>query len=141
MNASVVHIEPAVDIDAAAVHDLHLRSVRSLCTAHYEPAVVEAWLAGRTPRDYLAPIRSGSLFIARTGGRVAGFGETAPGTVLAVYVHPELDGGGVGSALLAHAVSKAGPGADGTIRLESTLNAAGFYARHGFAVEGLGAVR
>ena len=82
-----------------------------------------------------------SPFVARTDRRVAGFGETAPGTVLTVHVHPDFDGGGIGSALPAHAVSEAGPGAEGTIRLESTLNAVGFHARHGFAVEGPGAVR
>ena len=84
MNASVVHIEPAVDA-ATAVHDPHLRSVRSLYAARYEPVVVEAWFAGRAPRGYSDPIRSGALFVARTDGRIAGFGETARGTVLAVY--------------------------------------------------------
>ena len=141
MNDSVMRIEPAVEDDAGVVHALHARAVRASCSAHYEPGVIKAWLDGRTPQGYLGPIRRGVLFVARTDGRIVGFGETAPGTVVAVYLDPGFGGRGAGSALLAHAVRRAGPGPDGAIRLESTLNAVGFYARHGFATEGPGTVR
>jgi len=141
VNDSVVRIEPAVEDDAGAIHALHVRAVRASCSAHYEPTVIEAWLDGRTSRGYLKPIRRGAPFVARVDGGGAGFGETAPGTVVAVHVDPALGGRGVGSTLLTHAMRRARPSPDGTIRLDSTLNAVGFYARHGFAVEGQGAVR
>ena len=131
-NGGAIRIEPAGVEDAVAVHAVHVRAVRELCSGRYEPEVIDGWPHGRVPEAYLAPIRSGALFVARVGSRLAGFGEAAPGEVLAVYVDPELGGRGVGAALLAHAILRTGMGSDGAVRLESTLNAVGFYERHGF---------
>ena len=140
-DCGAIRIEPAVAADAVAVHVLHARAVRERCSESCEPSVIDAWLNGRAPEAYLGPIRSGALFVARIGSRVAGFGEVASGEIVAVYVDPELGGQGVGAALLAHAMRRAGSGPDGTVRLDSTLNAVGFYARHGFSVAGPGTAR
>jgi ribosomal protein S18 acetylase RimI-like enzyme len=124
-----VAIRPARGDDAARVHELHTVSVRTLCAGHYAADVVDGWLARRAPADYRRPIERGDLFVAERGGEVVGFGEAAPGRILAIYVDPAAARQGVGQALLRHAIGRAGPG---PVRLEATLNARAFYARHGF---------
>ena len=131
-SGGAIRIEPAGVADSAAVHAVHGRAVRELCSGRYEPELIDGWLHGRVPEAYLAPIRSGAMFVARVGFRLTGFGEAAPGEILAVYVDPELGGRGVGAALLSHAILRAGLDSDGVLRLESTLNAVGFHERHGF---------
>jgi GNAT superfamily N-acetyltransferase len=69
-----------------------------------------------------------------------GFGEAAPGVVVAVYVDPSVARQGIGAALVAHAIELARRNHVGPVRVESTLNARAFYARHGFLEIGRSAV-
>jgi GNAT superfamily N-acetyltransferase len=132
MSSSNTVIRPARIEDAVQLHELHTVSVRALCSGHYSADVIEAWLLNRSPSGYLRPIERGVLFVAERNGRVVGFGEVAPGTVIAVYVHPTEVLQGIGSAILRHAVAVARKGHDGPVRLEATLNARDFYERAGF---------
>ncbi len=125
-------IRPATASDATRIHELHLASVRALCAPAYAPAIVEGWFANRSPRGYLRAIASGGLFVAEAGGQIVGFCEAAKGEVRAVFVDPRSVGRGVGSALLSQALHFAKLGTSRPVRLESTLNAVGFYERHGF---------
>ena len=127
-----LEIRAARPADAPRIHELHTASVRALCSGRYAADVIEGWLAHRAPEGYLAEIARGTLFVAERDGRVVGFGEATAGTVVAVYVDPAAVRGGVGRAILRHAVAVAGQGHDGPIRLQATLNARDFYAREGF---------
>jgi len=70
--------------------------------------------------------------VAERGGRVVGFGEAGPGTVIAVYVDPADVLQGVGTTILRHAVALARREHEGPVRLEATLNARDFYEGAGF---------
>jgi ribosomal protein S18 acetylase RimI-like enzyme len=133
-----VSVRPAALADAERLCELHLASVRTLCARHYAPEVIEGWLEDRVPQGYLRAIRSGATFVAQVDSRVIGFGESGPGEVLAVFVDPAYARRGVGSLLLAHALVLvlAQPGRTGPVKVESTLNAVGFYERAGFRVVG-----
>ena len=80
------------------------------------------------------------MFVAETDATVVGFGQSKPGEVLAVFVEPDSARRGIGSLLLAKALSDAGAG-KGAVRVESTINAVGFYEGHGFRVLGHGTQR
>jgi putative acetyltransferase len=134
-------LRSATPKDAPRLHELHTASVRTLCSAHYASEVIDGWLVDRTPASYLRPIERGALFVAQGDEWIGGFGEAAPGIVVAVYVDPSIVGRGVGAMILAHAVSLARQDHRGPIRLESTLNARSFYARHGFVEIERSAVR
>ena len=125
-------IRPARPEDAHRLHELHTESVRALCSSHYGADVIEAWLWNRTPIGYLDPIERGALFVAERGGRVVGFGEVGPGTVIAVYVDPADVLQGVGTTILRHAVALARREQEGPVRLGATLNARDFYEGAGF---------
>jgi GNAT superfamily N-acetyltransferase len=80
----------------------------------------------------LPPIERGAIFVADSSAVVVGFGEAAPGSVVAVYVDPWATHRGIGTAILLQALEMARRGHDGPIRVEATLNASSFYERHGF---------
>jgi ribosomal protein S18 acetylase RimI-like enzyme len=138
--SSLATVRAARDADAQAICALHLSAVRALCAPHYAPEIIEGWLRGRVPEGYLPGIRSGSIFVAEADAKVVGFGESKPGEVLAVFVEPGSAGRRIGSLLLQRALSSAGAG-KGLVRVESTINAVGFYESHGFRVVGRGSLR
>ena len=135
-----VRIRQATLADADDMHRVHTASVRALCARTYESAVIDGWLSGRSAAGYVSGISRGMSAVAERRARVIGFCEAVPGEVLAVFVVPECAGGGVGTALLRHAVALAG-GPATSVRLEATLNAVGFYERCGFRAVRLGVVR
>ena len=116
--------------DAPRLHELHTASVRTLCALHYSPDIIDGWLQNRSASGYLPPIERGAIFVAERDSTIIGFGEAAAGIIVAVYVDPGAIRQGVGSIILRHAIEMAGRG--GPTRLQSTLNAGGFYERHGF---------
>jgi predicted N-acetyltransferase YhbS len=127
--------------DAARLHELHTAAVRQLCAPHYAPGVIDGWLANRSPAGYLPEIERANIFVVEHGARVVGFGQAQPGIVVACYVDPAFGRRGVGSTIMRHALVIAGRGHEGPIRIESTLNAAPFYARFGFRQIGRASVR
>jgi GNAT superfamily N-acetyltransferase len=132
MQDSSLSIRKAMRADAPRLHELHTTSVRTLCSGHYAPEVIDGWLLNRRPQGYLPPIQRGDIFVAEYGSTIVGFGEAVPGVVIAVYVDPIAVKCHVGSAIMHHALDIAQRGHVGPVRLEATLNAVGFYQRFGF---------
>ena len=134
-------IRTATPDDAARLHELHTAAVRQLCAPHYTPDIIDGWLANRTPSGYLPAIERAAIFVVEHEGRIVGFGEADAGFVVACYVEPTLARRGVGSTIMAHALTIARRGHDGPIRVEATLNAAAFYERFGFRAIARSSVR
>ena len=134
-------IRTATPDDAARLHELHTAAVRQLCAPHYTPDIIDGWLANRTPSGYLPAIERAAIFVVEHEGRIVGFGEADAGFVVACYVEPTLARRGVGSTIMAHALTIARRGHDGPIRVEATLNAAAFYERFGFRAVARSSVR
>jgi GNAT superfamily N-acetyltransferase len=134
-------IRTATPADAARLHEVHTAAVRELCGPHYASDVIDGWLANRTPGGYLPEIERAAIFVIEHERRIVGFGVADPGIVVACYVDPARARRGVGSAIMAHALTIARRGHDGPIRLESTLNAARFYERFGFRAVARSSVR
>jgi putative acetyltransferase len=127
-----VTIRKAQESDAVPIHELHLRSVRQLCSAVYSPETIEGWLMNRTPQGYLLGIYRGEMYVAEIEGRIVGFGHAVPGEIEATYVDPAYVRRGIGSLLVKHGVEMAKAGTSGTIRIVSTLNARPLYEKCGF---------
>lgn len=124
-------LRPATALDAEAIHELHSRSVRALCSSSYEPGIIEGWLKNRNRAGYLRGISAGATFVAEAESKIIGFCEAVPGEVIAVFVDPQSSRKGVGTALLWRALDVAAR-TPCSVRLESTLNAVPFYERFGF---------
>jgi ribosomal protein S18 acetylase RimI-like enzyme len=119
-------------VDAPRIHELHTASVRALCAGHYPQDIIDGWLQNRSPQGYIPGIDIGHTFVVEDGGAILGFGEAAPGSVIAVFVQPSAACRGIGTALTEHALQLAQRGHSGPVRVESTLNAVAFYRRFGF---------
>lgn len=125
-------LRPARTDDAARIHEIHTASVRVSCAPHYAPEVIDGWLSGRSPDGYIPSIDRGEMFVATLDDEVVGFGHAVSGEVVAVFVDPLVARQGVGRLIMSRALEVARTDHNGPVRVESTLNAVGFYETLGF---------
>jgi putative acetyltransferase len=123
-------IRPARLDDALAIHNLHTRSVRQLCSADYPKEVIDGWLEGRSPERYRG-IAKGEMYVFEENGAVVGFSHVKPGAIIALFVDPAHVRKGIGSALFEHALPIAHGNSHAPLPLEVTLTALPFYLRCG----------
>lgn len=136
--------------DAEAVLRLHVAAAREFGPRAYDQEQVAAWAEkpdGVEP--YLAALEADTTdqIVAERDGEVIGWGrldhdetddeeggdeDSTVGEVTAVYVDPEHARSGVGSALLAHLEERAAELGLDRLSLSASLNAVGFYERHGY---------
>ncbi len=124
-------ILPATIKHSYDMQRIHTAAVTTTCSGSYTEIQIEAWLKGRSPEGYQPGIERGEMFVAETEGEIVGFGHAVPGEVLAMYVDPEFHKKGVGAMLIEHAISIAAVNHK-KIKVEATVNAVGFYEKHGF---------
>ena len=117
--------------DVEAMHQLR-NAVRENRLS--DPASVSA-------NSYRSYIEAGSLWVAETGGRIAGFAavDRDKESVWALFVGPELEGSGIGRALHRHMLEWALE--QGlrrlSLRTERDSRAASFYRRAGWTQIGI----
>lgn len=124
--------------DAETVFNLTQAAVARLVPQFYTREIVETWMDGRVPGDYAEDCAAGSIWIAETMGRPAGYAHAVPGEILRLFVDAACQGTGIGAALMRLALQDAVPEGGGTVRIEATLNAVPFYSRWGFREQGRG---
>lgn len=120
--------------DGQALHDVTRLSVQGLAKTHYSADQLADWMGARTGQYYEDIIARGLTVVAEEDGEILGFVDAQPGEVTRLFLLPQAAGRGLGKRLLQIGVENAALGWAGPIRIESTLNAQGFYERHGFKV-------
>jgi GNAT superfamily N-acetyltransferase len=124
-------LRPALAEDAAEVAEIHLRARGAAEKAGHMPAgihtddEVRAWLSGRLSAD--------EVWVAEVDGAVAAYARFTKTWLDDLYVDPDRQGQGLGSALLA-LVTSLRPDGFGLWVFESNVPAQRFYARHGLVV-------
>lgn len=113
------------------MHRIHTSAVKATCKDFYTGKQIEAWLDGRSPQGYQEGINKGDMYIAEDNGKTIGFGHAIPGEIVAIYVEPAFHKKGVGKLLLDYGFKIALKGHN-KVKVESTINAEGFYKKHGF---------
>ena len=126
----MIEIRPARPGEGQVLYDVTQAAITGLAAGHYAAAQIENWMGGRDAAHYEQVIAGGAVRLAERDGVVLGFVDTAPGVLLRLFVRPEAAGQGLGRRLLQLGVAAALK--NNAVRLEATLNAAAFYARHGF---------
>lgn len=86
----------------------------------------------RTAETYEALIAKGQMVVAEQGGKIVGFVDSEPGEVTRLFLLAGAAGSGLGKRLLEIGIQNARLDHEGPIKVESTVNAEGFYRRHGF---------
>ncbi|TWC00220.1 ribosomal protein S18 acetylase RimI-like enzyme [Bradyrhizobium macuxiense] len=132
MNRSEIVLRPARAGDGRSLFDVTVQSVQGLGKSHYTSEQLAGWMGERTAEHYEDIIKSGRTVLAEHRGEVVGFVASDPGEVTRLFLLPKAAGQGLGKRLLEAGVENAKMGYSGSIRIESTLNAQGFYEHHGF---------
>jgi GNAT superfamily N-acetyltransferase/chorismate mutase len=120
-------LRPAVAADLPALAEVHLAARRAAGSA-FPPGVhsddeVRSWVAGWDLTTY-------DVWLAVRGGAVAGYARSTSTWLDDLYVHPDHQGSGVGTALFGTVTSLL-PGGFCLWVFESNEPARAFYRRHG----------
>ncbi len=132
-NMSVQIRRASIEEALSLVTVLHA-AVDALGEEPYGPEERAAWLESVTEESMRNGLQAPepTTFVAENGSRVVGF-TTRHGTdVRALYVHPEAQGQGIGSALLGVLERQAQAAGIQTLDVSASLNAVGFYEAHGY---------
>lgn len=78
------------------------------------------------------------MVVAERNGEIVGFVDAEPGELTRLFILPSASGVGLGKRLLDVGIEQARRDHRGPVKLEATLNAVGFYERHGFNATGKG---
>jgi len=133
-----MRLRPAAQTDTEIIARVHRASIEGLCREAYSAEDIAGWTALLEPEIYDNAIQEKIMLVAEDGGEIRGMGilDLKDGEVHAVYVHPDAAGQGLGQKILAELEKRAlGNGVERLI-LSSTLNAVGFYKKHGYREEG-----
>ena len=121
--------------DGQAIFHVTRQSIAELSNGMYTPEQLNGWMGERTPEFYEQLIKQGQMVVALQLGRIVGFVDSEPGEVTRLFLLLEASSKGLGAHLLKIGVDHArGPGIR-FIKVESTLNAEGFYKKHGFVTQ------
>lgn len=131
-------LRPARAGEGARLFEVTRLSVAGLARGHYSAAQIDGWMGARTPAYYEALIAKGGVAVAECEGLIVGFVDAEPGEVTRLFLAPGAAGAGLGRRLLEIGIDKARAGHAGPIKVEATVNAEGFYRRHGFRRVGTG---
>jgi GNAT superfamily N-acetyltransferase len=133
-----VSFRPARPEDAETVFEITKASISGLAGASYSRNQIENWMGERTPTFYQELIAKGCMTVCLRNAVVVGFVDAVPGEVTRLFMLPEAARLGLGRRLLDIGIAQARLGHSGPIKLEATINAEGFYQRHGFRSMGRG---
>ena len=134
LNALAVTLRPYRPEDCPALAALFYETVHTVNAAHYTPAQLNAWAPACGP-DLAAwdkSFRAHRTLVAELDGRLAGFGDLDPaaGYLDRLYVHKDLQGRGVATALC-NALEEASAG---PVVTHASVTARPFFARRGYRV-------
>ena len=130
-------VRTAREADAEGVSRVILSALRETNARDYAPEVIERVERSFTPAAVRDLIEKRKVFVAAVDGQVVGSASLDGRVVRTVFVAPDVQGQGVGRALMA-AVEQAARGAGvGVLAVPSSVTAEPFYAKLGFrAVRG-----
>jgi GNAT superfamily N-acetyltransferase len=137
-----VQIRDARPEDAGQACDVLRRSISQLCVADHgnDPAILDAWLANKTPEIVAAWIsqNGNSLLVAVESDAILAVGAVTDGGEITLnYVAPEARFRGVSRALLRALEARAVERDNRRCTLTSTATAHRFYQSAGYSDDGV----
>jgi GNAT superfamily N-acetyltransferase len=132
-----MHVRKARPGEGQAIIALHARTVREINSRDYISEEIDVWLARKSPDKEEARIGAGEVYVCIGDDEaLLGYGSRTGDRIAGLYVAPDRQGQGVGSALLEQLERDAIAEGIEVLELNSTLTAAGFYQQHGYETLG-----
>jgi GNAT superfamily N-acetyltransferase len=131
-----VTIRSAVPNDAAPAAAVIHAAFRQSNARDYAPTIIERLVAAFTPERVAQLIAQGGTLVAIADNALVGTASLVGSTVQSVFVDPRRQGTGIGAALMRRLEAMAGSRRVERLSLQSSLTAAGFYRRLGYAMTG-----
>ena len=132
-------IRTATTLDTESIHKVIIDSVRDLCSSDYSEEDIIPWIARLHPSMYESFIDHETMQVVVLENEVVACGRLEPfsdttAAVCSLYVSPRTSRKGIGKLLLCYLENKAKVKGYKSVRLESSLNAEGFYKANGYQV-------
>lgn len=127
-------IRPAREADAEAISRVIVQTLRLSNAADYPPQVIERVATNFDAGGVLGLLESRQVFVALDDERVVATASLAGDVVRSVFVLPEMQGRGVGKALMRHIEAVALAAGVQCLRVPASLTAVPFYKALGYAV-------
>ncbi|MFZ4964054.1 GNAT family N-acetyltransferase [Pseudomonas sp. Mn2068] len=129
-------IRLARDEDAEAISQVIIQALRQSNAADYPAQVIARVELNFGPQDVRSLLGMRTVLVAQAGERIVGTASLDGEVVRTVFVAPDLQGRGVGQALMDEVVRYAVEAGVSLLKVPSTVTAEGFYARLGFQAVG-----
>ena len=132
-------VRRAVEADFDSLTDVHVESIRSVCSAFYSQDIIDEWITPINREKYCRALEQGAtIFVAEDkNGQLLGFSEVHRVKDheynAAVFVAGRALRKGIGSALYRAAESLAMQDGAESIALNASLAAVAFYEKNGFS--------
>jgi len=134
-------IRRALESDARAIHEAHMRSIQEVCSKDHTPEEIRGW--GHRPFNEerrLDAIKNHRVWVIENQNHVEGYGHLQiyeRDNVILAYVHglyltSQVLNQGLGKKLFLVMLSEAKQASVVRIQLEATLTAHAFYQKMGF---------
>jgi putative acetyltransferase len=132
-----MNIRTATIDDSTKIAQTHKASIQSLCKDLYTKEEIAGWTSILSPEIYENAIKEKIMIIAVKKNEIRGLGiiDIKKSELCAIYVHPDSTGKGVGKKILSHLEVIAKDNDIHQLTLGSTMNALGFYKKHGYMEE------
>ena len=138
--SSAVQVRRYEERDLDEVHALVVRTIRHCYPPHYPPRAVEFFIEHHNRENIAEDGVQAFMVVATAGNRIVGTGTLSSGTVARVFVDPELQGSGIGVAMMNALESEACRSGVDRLTLHSSVPALRFYQRLGYEVLSDGAL-
>ncbi|MDQ7983923.1 GNAT family N-acetyltransferase [Pseudomonas sp. G34] len=127
-------IRRALDSEAEAISGLVVQTLRLSNARDYPPAVIDRVAANFDAAAVRELMATREVFVALDGARVVATASLAGDVLRSVFVLPEMQGRGLGKALMKHVEGVARAAGVGQLRVPASLTAVPFYTALGYAV-------
>jgi len=129
-----VQIRRALDSDAEAISGLIVQTLRLSNARDYPPEVIDRVAANFDAAGVRELMATREVFVALDGERVVATASLAGDVLRSVFVLPEMQGRGLGKALMKHVEGVARAAGVQQLRVPASLTAVPFYSALGYAV-------
>ena len=129
-----VQIRRALDSEVEAISGLVVQTLRLSNARDYPPEVIDRVAANFDAAGVRELMATREVFVALDGERVVATASLAGDVLRSVFVLPEMQGRGLGKALMKHVEGVARAAGVQQLRVPASLTAVPFYSALGYAV-------